>query len=208
MDVVIHMHLNSKNIALLFPSTIDWDNWKLYKSHEPFSEDIIDFLNALSISLFNDSQCRAYPDIVTFAFFCRKANLQKLKQQYARDTNAIRVSRGILFHIAPSNVPVNFGYSLVAGLLSGNYNVVRVSSKSFTQVDIIVAHLHQLTNIVKWKEMTNRIVLVQYEKSSDATDYFSSFCETVCGGINCDKKNQIIDNGAICACIGDSRVRG
>ena len=175
-DVVILMQQNFNNIELLFPLSIDWDNWKLCKSNKPFSEEIIEFLNALSLSLFKDSQSRAYPDVETFAFFCRRANLQNLKKQYSNDENTLRVSRGVLFHIAPSNVPLNFGYSLVAGLLSGNNNVVRVSSKSFPQVDLVVKHIHQLAAVEKWKNLTDRIALVRFDRSGNATDFFSSFC--------------------------------
>ena len=39
-----------------------------------------------------------------------------LKKEYKKD-ESLRLGRGIIFHIAPSNVPINFAYSLVAGLL-------------------------------------------------------------------------------------------
>ena len=185
-DAAILMQQDFNNIELLFPFSIDWDQWKLCKSNEPFSEDTIDFLNALSLSLIKDTQSRAYPDVVTFAFFCRKANLQNLKRQYSSDENKLRVSRGVLFHIAPSNVPLNFGYSLVAGLLSGNYNIVRISSKSFPQVDLVIKHIHQLASMEKWKNLTDRIALIRYDRDSEATHYFSSFCNVriIWGGDN------------------------
>ena len=171
------MQSSSNQLSLLFPSIIDWEQWKPSLSNEPFSKDTIDFLHALSLSLLKDRQCRTYPDVFTFAFFCRKANLLKLSRPYADNTNNLRISRGILFHIAPSNVPVNFGYSLVAGLLSGNCNIVRVSSKSFPQVDLIVKHLHQLASVATWKNIMNRIALVRYDRNSEATNFFSSFCD-------------------------------
>lgn len=43
----------------------------------------------------------------------------------------ITQGRGVAFHIAPSNVAVNFAFSLAAGLLTGNANIVRLSSKPF-----------------------------------------------------------------------------
>ena len=102
---------------------------------QPFAEDVIEWLNALSGSLLKDPQSRQYPDIVTFAFFCRRANLLKARTIYGScQDNQPRLGRGLVFHIAPSNVPVNFAYSLVAGLLAGNSNIVRVSQKQFPQV--------------------------------------------------------------------------
>lgn len=172
-DVVIRMQPSS-NFTVLFPNVIDWDEFTLYHPDVPFSDDVIEFLNALSSALMKDRMSRLYPDVITFAYFCRRSNLQKLKAKYVRD-GELRLGRGVLFHIAPSNVPINFGYSLVAGLLAGNANVVRVSSKQFPQVDVIIAHLHALMASGEYNEVAGRIVLVRYDRTSEASAYFSSF---------------------------------
>jgi hypothetical protein len=161
-------------INLLFPKVLNWNKWKQYKNDEPFSDKVISFLNTLSSSLLKEPSSRSFPDIITFAFFCRKANLLSLKKQFSKD--CLRLGRGIVFHIAPSNVPINFGYSLVTGLLSGCYNVVRVSSKEFSQVDIIIKHFEKITASNEHEEVINRIVVVRYNKDGVATDYLSSFC--------------------------------
>lgn len=161
------------NYTLLFPKTIDWDKFAAYPPDVPFSDEVIEFLNILSGTLMKDRMSRLYPDIITFAYFCRKANLLKLKNQYIRE-GELRLGRGVLFHIAPSNVPINFGYSLVAGLLAGNINVVRVSSKLFAQVDIIIKHMNELLESGLYDEVANRIALVRYDRMSGANAYFSS----------------------------------
>lgn len=173
-DVVILMQLNS-NVNLLYPQSIDWKQWMISHPDTLFSEEVIEYLNSLSVSLLKDRESRLYPDVVTFAFFCRKANLHALKMQFVNNKE-IRMGRGVVFHIAPSNVPVNFGYSLVSGLLSGNYNVVRVSSKQFRQVDLIVKHMNLLKESASVNEVADRIALVKYDRTSNATDFFSSFC--------------------------------
>ena len=86
---------------------------------------------------------------MTFAFWCRKANLVRLKEQ-CTDTIG-RIGKGIVFHIAPSNVPVNFAFSLAFGLLAGNGNVVRVSDKQFEQVSIICRNLNKLLQRSEYK---------------------------------------------------------
>lgn len=172
-DVAILMQPSS-NYTLLFPTTIDWDQFTAYRPDVPFSDEVVEFLNALSGAILKDARCRIYPDAITFAFFCRKASVMKMKEQYTDDT--LRLGRGILFHIAPSNVPINFGYTLVAGLLSGNANIVRVSSKQFPQVDLIIKHLHALLETGYYNEVANRIALVRYDRMSDANAYFSSIC--------------------------------
>ena len=181
-DVVIPMQPSS-NSTLLFPKTIDWEQFTQYRPDVPFSDEVIEFLNALSGALMKDRQSRLYPDVITFAYFCRKANLLKLKVQYVRE-GELRLGRGVLFHIAPSNVPINFGYSLVAGLLAGNANIVRVSSKQFPQVDLIIKHLHELMESGMYDEVANRIALVRYDRTSDASAYFSSvaYVRVIWGG--------------------------
>ena len=168
-DVVILMKINAESYKLLYPQVIDWDQFCQYRSDVPFSDDIVDYLNALSSSLMKDRESRLYPDVVTFGFFCRKANLLKMKEEYA--TKDLRLGRGILFHIAPSNVPVNFGYSMVAGLLAGNYNIVRASSKEFPQVNLIVKHMKELAD---FNDVAKRIAVVRYDRTSEANAVFSS----------------------------------
>lgn len=159
------------NYTLLFPQSIEWKQFTQYRPDVPFSDAVIEYLNALSGTLLKERECRIYPDAVTFAFFCRKANLLKLKEQYVSE-GELRLGRGTLFHIAPSNVPINFGYSLVAGLVSGNANVVRVSSKYFPQVDLIIRVMKAIA--AGYPNVSSRIALVRYDHMSDANAYFSS----------------------------------
>lgn len=193
-DVVIPMQLSS-NYTLLYPRQIEWDSYIQQKPDIPFADNVIEFLNALSGALLKDRMSRLYPDAITFAFFCRKANLLVLKERYS-SADALRMGRGILFHIAPSNVPINFGYSLVAGLLAGNNNIVRVSSKQFPQVDLIIKHLHELMEDGQHDEVARRIALVRYDRTSDASAFFSSICNVrvIWGG---DATIQTIRQNAI-----------
>ncbi len=184
----------SSDYKLLFPKSVDWDHFIQKQTDEPFSSAVLEFLNALSVSLLRDRESRLYPDVITFAFFCRKANLKRLKTEFT-DTR-IRLGRGILFHIAPGNVPVNFGYTLVAGLLAGNKNIVRVSSKVFPQVDLIIKHIHEIAQDDTLREVSDRIILVRYEHTSTASAFFSSIANVriIWGGdqtISTIRKNEL-----------------
>lgn len=161
-----------KQIQYLFPNQLDYEQWRTQRPDTPFSEDVLAYINALSASLLRDPQSRQYPDVITFAFFCRKANLLRMKDEH--QSAKTRLGRGMAFHIAPSNVPINFAYSLVAGLLAGNYNVVRVSSKNFVQVDIVLRNMFSLQE--DYPEMSRRIAIVRYEHDSNANAIFSSDC--------------------------------
>lgn len=165
----------TSDYMLLFPSSIDWEEFETQKPDIPFSDNVVNCLNDLSKELLKDRESRMYPDVVTFAFFCRKSNLIQLKERYV-DANVIRLGRGLIFHIAPSNVPINFGYSLVAGLLAGNINVVRVSSKTFPQVDLIIRHLYNLLQTERHNDILKRIVLLRYDRMSSANSILSSKC--------------------------------
>lgn len=161
--VAIHMQQNFSDIEWLHGSLETLDDRPLI----PFAEDTIEQLNALSAALLRDPLSRQYPDVVTFGFFCRKANLLKLKEQHSH--MGLRLGRGVVFHIAPSNVPVNFAYSMVAGLLAGNTNVVRVSQKIFPQVNIIVQHMREIG--------MERVAVVRYAHESEANEVFSTKCD-------------------------------
>ena len=161
--VAIHMQQNLSDIEWLYGSLATLGAKPLI----PFAEETVEQLNALSVALLRDPHARQYPDVVTFGFFCRKANLLKLKEQHSH--MGLRLGRGIVFHIAPSNVPVNFAYSIVAGLLAGNTNVVRVSQKAFPQVDIIVKHMREIG--------MERVTVVRYTHESAANEAFSSKCD-------------------------------
>ena len=47
------------------------------------------------------------------------------------------IGRGSILHITPSNVPMNFAYSLSFGLLSGNRNIIRLPGRNFIQIKLL-----------------------------------------------------------------------
>jgi len=170
------MQKNFSDIKILHPQEVLWDRLQQSNPLEPFSGETIDFLNDLSKELTKCKETREYPDVATFAFFCRRGNVSALKKKYLKDEN-LQLGRGIAFHIAPSNVPINFAYSLISGMLSGNLNIVRVPSKLFRQVDLIIEVIEKTGKQEKHRKIAERIVLVRYERTSDATKYFSNICD-------------------------------
>ncbi len=145
-------------------------------SKEPFNPEIIDFLGFLSKELVRRREAKAYPDVVTLGFWLRKAHLRQLENQYGFGDSCIHMGRGIAFHIAPSNVPVNFAYSLVSGLLAGNSNIVRVPSKDFPQVKVVADAIN--TALEKYEGIRPYIVLIRYGRQKEINDFFSSMADT------------------------------
>lgn len=141
----------------------------------PFSDEVILYLNELSSILLRMPEVRHYPDVVTFAFFCRKANLLHLQKEHA--TNSLRLGRGLVFHIAPSNVPVNFAYSLICGLLSGNNNIVRLPGKQFRQVDLIVEAIRTLSDDERFDMVSRMVHLIKYDRGGIETTTYSALAD-------------------------------
>lgn len=141
----------------------------------PFDDRIIDFLGDVSKELMNGKEARLFPDIVTLGFWLRKSSLNSLKDRFETANNTLRIGRGVAFHIAPSNVPVNFAYSLFTGLLCGNCNIVRVPSKRFYQTDIIGDAIRATLN--RHKEIAPYICLIRYERDKDINDLLSDLCD-------------------------------
>lgn len=154
----------------------------------PFDNEIIDFLNALSKKFMRLPEAKLYPDIITLAFWVRKSSVMEFRKRFMKETQDIVLGKGIAFHIAPSNVPVNYAYSLVTGLLTGNANIVRVPSKEFPQVviinKIIKSALEEYPNVARY------ICLVRYERDQSINNFFSSIADIriVWGGDNTIKE--------------------
>ena len=145
-----------------------------YKPLVPFASQVLDFLADVGLNILNSSVARSYPDVITFGFFCRKASLLQLEKKY-KDKIENRIGRGLSFHIAPSNVPVNFAYTLISGLLAGNSCVVKASSKDFTQTHIICDSFN--TVLENYSFLKPYINVVMYDRDRvEITEYYSSHC--------------------------------
>lgn len=177
--VVIPMLPNIDTLDLLVPHDTHLKTFHEARPLGPYDTAIVGFLDAWSKRLLAHPASRAYPDVITFAFWIRKGHINQYKDEFLQSRkDALRLGRGIVFHIAPSNVPVNFAYSLVVGLLAGNANIVKIPSKPFPQVDILCSVLEEALQDAQWTEIKDMLALVKYERTQrEWTDWFSSFCD-------------------------------
>ena len=134
----------------------------------PFSEISIDFVSTLSSLLLKNRKAREYSDIIAFAFWCRKAHLISLKSKHAERTKT-SIGRGICLHFTPSNVPSNFAYSFIFGVLAGSSNAVKLSSNSFPQIDIICQAIEDLLCQPKFTNFREKVSIFRYENSDVET---------------------------------------
>ena len=150
----------------------------------PFSTEIIEFLDDLSKNL-NNFNKKNISDLKAFSFFCRKNNILRLKNKH-HESNSVRFGLGLLFHITPSNIPTNFAYSLIFGLICGNSNIVKVPSKKFDEIDIICKSINYVLKKKKHNKVKNMISIVRYGDNNQLTKKFSSLCDgrLIWGGDN------------------------
>lgn len=140
----------------------------------PFDPLVCGFLSDLAKAVREDARARAYADLQAFAYWCRPANLEGLARRYRDDE--LRLGRGLLFHIAPSNVPMNAAFSLAFGLLSGNANLVRVSSRQAPQLDLFCEILQGTLSREKYTDVGRGLSVVRYPRDAEFTAYASGLC--------------------------------
>lgn len=140
----------------------------------PFDGEILAFWNSISRTLRNSRT--EYPDVASFAFWVRRTSTQSLRERFFREDGNIRLGRGTAFHIAPSNVPVNYAYSLAAGLLTGNANIVRLPTKQFPQAEEINRAIHSA--LEEYPALRPYLCLVRYDRDREVNDLLSRLADT------------------------------
>ena len=153
------------------------------KPMQPYDELICNFIGELSIELNLSPLSNKYSDIKTLAFWCRKKNIINIKKNFI--SNETRLGLGLVFHITPSNIPTNFAYSLIFGLITGNSNIVKVPSQKFEQVKIICRAINKILK-KKYKTLRKMILIVRYTNNDNYTRKISSICNAriIWGGDN------------------------
>lgn len=142
-----------------------------------FDERIMEFLHALSKKIFADPRSREYVDVLSYAYWIRKSSLEAVRKKYSEKRDfKNRMGRGVSFHIAPSNVPINFAVSFTSALLAGNICVVRISNREFPQVDIICNAIKALYQ-GEYSDLKERLCIIRYPHNEEITKAISVRCD-------------------------------
>lgn len=148
----------------------------------PYSDAALAFAAALSEALLHATQARAYPELTALAFWLRRANLTRLRddarqQWQARADTPVMVPRGTVLHIAPANVDTIFVYSWMLALLNGNRNIVRVSTRESPQATLLVDAVRRLLAEPAHHAIAQRTLLVRYAADEAVTARLSAVCD-------------------------------
>jgi hypothetical protein len=167
------INFNDPRIQVCFPPSINFDELLTSAADEVFASKVIEFLRTLADVILTDKESRKLPDIIAFGLWCKSlvSNINESTDEFHRK------GRGIVFHISPGNVPINFAYSLITGLLSGNKNIVRLPTKRFEQVEFLISKFDSILKSKLHKEVLDRFTLIRYPKEKDLNDYFTNLCD-------------------------------
>ena len=139
-----------------------------------FSEEARAFLSALSAKILADAKAKTYPDVVTLGFWCRPVALHRMQHNY--DAKENRLGRGIVFHVAPSNVAVNFAYSCIAAFLAGCASIVRLPSKDFPQVALLCRLFSE--TLAEFPALVPYFIFVRYGHEQDVNEHYTRMAQT------------------------------
>ena len=149
-----------------------------------FDEKIISFLNDVSQAILNHKSAKFYSDLATFGFWCRQKNIKSLANKYVNDN--IMIGRGCALHICPTNVPMNFAYSFVFGLISGNNNIVKIPTRNFIQVQLFFKLFNKVIKKKKYLSIKKKFIFIKYSKNNEISSYLSQLADVrlIWGGNN------------------------
>lgn len=148
------------------PETTSWS---------PFDPRAVGFLADLSEELLRTPETRQLEAAAAFGFWCRRARLEALTRRHACPLP--RLGRGLVFHLAPSNVPAMFAYTFALGLLAGNANIVRLSSRRAEEEAPLLQALNRVLDRKEHAAVKLRTALITYPRDDTVTAEFCARCD-------------------------------
>jgi hypothetical protein len=142
----------------------------------PFDERLLGFVAGLSRAVLADRAFREYPELMAMAHWFRAASLPALRAALPEQGHALSVRRGIVFHIAPSNVDSVFIYSWLLSLLCGNANIARVSRRRSPQMQAFFATAARLLEAPEHRSLAAMNLVLSYDHEDALTARLSACC--------------------------------
>jgi hypothetical protein len=143
---------------------------------KPFSPATVNFCAAFSAALQRDAEARLFPELKVLAFHLRRAAVAELQRQFEclDSGDCILVPRGLVFHIPPANVDTIFIYSWVLAALTGNSNIIRLSSRESPQTSILLRIFGETARATRSDELLSTTLFLRYGHDRSVTAAISS----------------------------------
>jgi hypothetical protein len=136
---------------------------------------VLGFFAAVSGYLLRPALARQHPELAALGFFLRPSHLRRALAGSPVTATLSRVPRGLVFHVAPGNVPILFGYCWALSALGGNRNVIRLPTRASPLADALVQVLGQAVRSAPVIGLTQR--LIRYGRDESVTAALSAACD-------------------------------
>ncbi len=155
---------------------LNLNNHIVYKqAFKPFNKISLNFIEDLRKELKKNKKIYEYPELAYFIFWLRKSKIKKISDDF-KDKN-LRHGRGLVFHVSSSNLPTNFIYSFIFGLLSGNSNIVKIPSIPFPEKKILISVINKILKKKKFDLIKKTNLFINLERNSENFFKISKHCD-------------------------------
>jgi hypothetical protein len=137
-------------------------------------ERVLDFLDSASRRLLRPDLIRRHPELAPLGFFLRRSQLARWLST-ADQSGTLRVPRGMVFHVPPSNVATLLVYPWALSMLAGNANVVRLPTRGSAAAESLLGVLCE-TAADADPEIRRSQCVVAYGHDEDANRELSAMC--------------------------------
>lgn len=160
------------NLNFVLGDRTTLDRMPTLKALRPFAQEILELFEAYAKLLQRKAQ--RDPALMSLAFWLRKSNLIYMKDKYGSSLEH-RLGLGLSFHSTPSNMPLNFMYSMVAAALAGNACIVRLPRDDFEQTKIAVETFKECLD--SFPALKDYFLFVRFNSNPELNQFFSKNCD-------------------------------
>jgi hypothetical protein len=145
---------------------------------EPFHPSVVDVCVEVSQGILRSRELRRFPELTVLAFWMRKAEIQRLRDEFASlgREDRILVPRGTVLHLPPRNVDTMFVYSWLLSALTGNQNVIRLSPLRSESTNVLLDVFRRALAGAA-EPARSSTMIVSYGHEPEPTELLSSLCD-------------------------------
>ena len=142
---------------------------------QPFHESRTEFLADFARDL--GRRARGLGEAQALAYWLRRTELTRMEQSFAALASppSTLMPRGMVFHVPPANVGTIFVYSLSLALVTGNSNIIRMSSRALAGPNLVLDVLRAA--LARHPEVARSVALISYGHDDAITDSLSLNCD-------------------------------